>query len=166
SVLFGILGLYMVLADAGLFSYIGLRHALSLPRLAKSVGGAFDRGFVICHIGCIVTCRHSGTSSYSFLANRGMLDIDMSDTKSTKLNIRGDRPTALSSWAQGSNLDAIGFNIAFLAARNPKLAIEVMKLYALAHNVQENDPTVPDEDSALFADEVAKILANASADSL
>ncbi|MGH7157469.1 MAG: hypothetical protein ACREGD_00095 [Candidatus Saccharimonadales bacterium] len=86
----------------------------------------------------------------------------MSDAKSTKLNIREDRPTGLASSAHGSNLDAIGFNIAFLATRNPKLAIEVMKLYALAHQVQENDPSVPDEDFALFADEVAKILANTS----
>jgi len=84
--------------------------------------------------------------------------------KSTKLNIREDRPTALSSSVHGSNLDAIGFNIAFLAARNPKLAIEIMKLYALAHKVQENDPSAPDEDFALFTDEVAKILADKSDD--
>ena len=88
----------------------------------------------------------------------------MSDAKTTKLNIREDRPTALSSSVHGSNLDAIGFNIAFLAARNPKLAIEIMKLYALAHKVQEDDPSAPDEDFALFADEVDKILANESSD--
>lgn len=45
----------------------------------------------------------------------------MTDAKSTKLNIREDRPTALSSSAHGSNLDAVGFNILFLAARNPSL---------------------------------------------
>lgn len=88
----------------------------------------------------------------------------MSDAKSTKLNIREDRPTALSSSVHGSNLDAIGFNIAFLAARNPKLAIEVMKLYTLAHKVQQDDPSAPDEDFALFADEVAKILFDATSD--
>jgi hypothetical protein len=100
------------------------------------------------------------------LDRQGYARDTMSDTKSTKLGIREDRPTALSSTAQGSNLDAIGFNIAFLAARKPKLAIEIMKLYALAHTVQENDPTAPDEDSALFADEVVKILANVSDDNL
>lgn len=81
----------------------------------------------------------------------------MSDAKSTKLTIREDRPTAISSSAHGSNLDAIGFNIAFLAARNPKLAIEAMKLYALARQVQADDPAAPDEDYALFADEVSKM---------
>lgn len=82
----------------------------------------------------------------------------MSDAKSTKLNVREDRPTAISSSVHGSNLDAIGFNIAFLASRDPKLAIEVMKLYARAHKVQVSDPQAPDEDFALFADEVTRTL--------
>lgn len=83
--------------------------------------------------------------------------MTMSHEKSTKLTIREDRPTALTSSAHGSNLDAIGFNIIFLASRNPKLAIEVMKLYALAHTVQENDPIAPNEDFALFANELRKM---------
>ena len=84
----------------------------------------------------------------------------MSDAKSTKLNIREDRPTALASSVHGSNVDAIGFNLLFIAQRNPKLAVEIMSLYALAYKVQENDPPAPDEDFALFANEVAKLLPN------
>jgi hypothetical protein len=84
----------------------------------------------------------------------------MTDTKSTKLSIREDRPTGISSSAHGSNLDAVGFNLAFLAAHNPKLAIEVLKLYSLASKVSESDPDAPDEDYLLFADEVAKIVEN------
>jgi hypothetical protein len=93
-----------------------------------------------------------------------MLGIDMSDTKSTKLNIREDRPTGLASSAHGSNVNAIGFNLLFIAARNPKLAVEILKLYAQAHEIQEDDPKAPDEDFALFADEAARILANKSDD--
>lgn len=81
----------------------------------------------------------------------------MSDAKSTKLTIREDRPTALSSSAHGSNMDAIGFNIAFIAARNPKLAITVMRLYAEAHHIQANDPDAPDEDYDLFSAELRKM---------
>ncbi len=88
----------------------------------------------------------------------------MNDTKSTKLNVREDRPTAISSSVHGSNLDAIGFNIAFLASRDPKLAIEVMKLYARAHEIQESDPQAPDEDFALFADEVTRMLTDTTDD--
>lgn len=88
----------------------------------------------------------------------------MNNAKSTNLNIREDRPTAISSSAYGSNLDAIGFNIAFLASRDPKLAIEIMKLYARAHEVQESDPQAPDEDFALFADEVTQALAKKTDD--
>jgi hypothetical protein len=84
----------------------------------------------------------------------------MSNAKSTKLNIREDCPTAISSSVHGSNFDAIGFNIAFLASRDPKLAIEIIKLYARAHKIQESDPQAPDEDFALFADEVTKTLIN------
>jgi hypothetical protein len=89
-----------------------------------------------------------------------MLGIDMSDAKSTKLNIREDRPTALASSVHGSNVDAVGFNLLFIAQRNPKLAIEILKLYTQAHEIQENDPAAPEEDFALFADEVGKTLAS------
>jgi hypothetical protein len=82
----------------------------------------------------------------------------MSDAKSTKLNIREDRPTALSSSVHGSNVDAVGFNLLFIAQRNPKLAVEILKMYAEAYEVQEDDPAVPEEDFALFADEVGRTL--------
>ena len=75
----------------------------------------------------------------------------MTEAKSTKLNLREDRPTAISSSAHGSNVEALGFNITFLAARNPKLAVELMKLYAQARQVKEDDPIAPDEDFELFA---------------
>ena len=77
--------------------------------------------------------------------------------KSTRLTIREDRPTAIGSSAQRSNLDAIGFNLTYLSVRNPKLAIEILKLYARAVKVSQNDPSVPDEDIALFAAELAKM---------
>jgi hypothetical protein len=82
----------------------------------------------------------------------------MSEPKSTNLTIREDRSTAISSSAYGANLNAVGFNIAFLAARNPKLAVDILRLYTLAHEVQQDDPTAPDEDFALFADAVKQTL--------
>ncbi len=81
----------------------------------------------------------------------------MANIKSTKLTLREDRPTAIGSSAQRSNLDAIGFNLTFLSLRNPKLAIEILKLYAKAAKVSKNDPPVPEEDVALFASELAKM---------
>ena len=81
----------------------------------------------------------------------------MAESKSTKLTIRDDRPTAISSSAHGSNLDTVGFNVAFIATHNPKLAIEILKLYTLAHQISGDDPVAPDEDFALFADEITKI---------
>jgi hypothetical protein len=88
----------------------------------------------------------------------------MPHPSSTKLTIREDRPTALSSVVYGSNLNAVGFNIAFIALKNPKLAVDIMKLYAKAHKIQENDPQAPDEDLELFMDEFTTILADTSDD--
>jgi len=81
----------------------------------------------------------------------------MTNIKSTKLTIREDRPTAIGSSTQRSNLNAIGFNLTFLSVRNPKLAIEVLKLYDRVIKVSKNDPPVPEEDMALFSDELAKM---------
>lgn len=86
----------------------------------------------------------------------------MSDSKTTKLNIRQDRPTALSSSAHGSNIDAIGFNISFLARRNPKLAVEVLRLYSDAHEMRQDDPPAPEEDYTLFADELTNLQREAN----
>jgi hypothetical protein len=86
----------------------------------------------------------------------------LSDPKSTKLNVRDDRPTAITSSAHGSNIDAIGFNVAFLAARNPKLALSILKLYEEAHSIQASDEQAPEEDFAMFATALNKILADTS----
>ena len=41
-------------------------------------------------------------------------------------------------------------------------AIELLQLYAKAHAITENDPEAPDEDYALFAEEVMKIARDIS----
>ena len=81
----------------------------------------------------------------------------MSDAKSTKLNIREDKAASISSSTHSANIDAVGFNIIFIALRNPKLALEIMELYAKASKIKENDPKAPDEDFSLFADEFRKL---------
>jgi hypothetical protein len=86
----------------------------------------------------------------------------MTEPKTTKLQIREDRPTAISGSAIGSNLDAIGFNIAFIAAKNPKLAVEIMRLYTEAHSIQESDPKALDEDFELFTEALQALLGDTS----
>lgn len=80
----------------------------------------------------------------------------MSDSKTTKLTIHSDRPTAITSSAHNANVDAIGFNIAFIAVRNPRIAVELMKLYKEARTIQESDPSAPDEDLDLYRHELAE----------
>lgn len=79
----------------------------------------------------------------------------MSDTKTTKLTIRADRPTAITSSLKNANLDGMGFNVPFIALYNPRLAIEIIKLYAEARIIRESDPLAPDEDYDLYRHELA-----------
>ena len=88
----------------------------------------------------------------------------MSDTPSIKLQVRSDRPTATASQAYNSKVDALAFNISFIAKYQPKLAIELLQLYATARAINENDLEAPDEDYALFADEVIKMARDSAED--
>ena len=88
----------------------------------------------------------------------------MPDTPSIKLQVRSDRPTATASQAYNSKVDALAFNISFIAKYQPKLAIELLQLYARARVITENDPEAPDEDYALFADEVIKMARDSAED--
>lgn len=81
----------------------------------------------------------------------------MTDKKSTRLTIREDRPTGISSSAFGSNVNAMGFNILFIASKNPRLAVEIMKLYAEAEKIKASDPNAPDEDFSLFSQQLSKL---------
>lgn len=82
----------------------------------------------------------------------------MTDPKSTKLTIREDKAASISSSAQGAHVDAIGFNILFIAERNPKLALEIMKLFNEAQAIEEDAPRAPEEDFALFTERMFKLL--------
>ena len=81
----------------------------------------------------------------------------MSDMPSIKLQVRSDRPTATASQEYNSTVDALAFDISFIAKYQPKLAVELLQLYAKAHAITENDPEAPDEDYALFAEAVMKM---------
>ena len=81
---------------------------------------------------------------------------------SIKLQVRSDRPTATASQAYNSKVDALAFNISFIAKYQPKLAVELLQLYTKTHAITEKDPEAPDEDYALFADEVIKMARDKS----
>ena len=80
------------------------------------------------------------------------------------MQVRSDRPTATASEAYNSKIDVLAFNISFIAKHQPKLAVELLQLYAKARVVTENDPEAPDEDYALFAEEVIKMARDSAED--
>lgn len=77
----------------------------------------------------------------------------------TELKIQSNKPTAISSQVYGASNDAVGFNLAFIALKNPKLAVELIQLYSQAQAIKDTDPKAPDEDFELFT-EALKNLTN------
>ncbi len=57
--------------------------------------------------------------------------------KITKLALRSDWPTAVSSREHGHNLNTYGFNVDYIAARNPGLAMEIRELYDQATRLRD-----------------------------
>ena len=82
----------------------------------------------------------------------------MPDKKHTTLTIKNDWPVAISSSAHGTGVDSVGFNLAFIALKNPKLAVDIMKIYSEASQIRASDPEAPDEDMKLYAKELRDFL--------
>ncbi|HEX3782718.1 MAG TPA: hypothetical protein VHX38_23880 [Pseudonocardiaceae bacterium] len=78
--------------------------------------------------------------------------------KVSKLAIRSDYPTAVSSTQYGANLDAYGFNAEFIARRDPALAVKLVKLWHQANNLSSEAPLVPGEDYALAEAELRGLV--------
>ncbi|HKU18119.1 MAG TPA: hypothetical protein VJP80_02490 [Candidatus Saccharimonadales bacterium] len=73
----------------------------------------------------------------------------MDDASSTKVKVSENSPTGVASRAHGANVDALAFNITFIASRNPNLAVKIMKLYDEARQISADDPPHPEEDFTL-----------------
>ena len=82
----------------------------------------------------------------------------MTAMKTTQLQIREDRPTAISSTAFGANLNTLGFNINLVARKNPKLGVRLINDYDDAHIIKESDPDAPSEDFELFNEALRKFM--------
>ena len=72
----------------------------------------------------------------------------------THIKISQDEAARVSSTAQGANINAIVFNIDFIASKNPTLALELMKLYKRAHAISPDDPEYPEEDYRVALDKL------------
>ena len=65
--------------------------------------------------------------------------------KTTKVTLYEDRPTGISSRMYGANLDVIGFNVDFIASRDPNLAVQLMQLYYEAVEIKKDSPKISKE---------------------
>lgn len=76
----------------------------------------------------------------------------------THLLISSDTPTGASSTAHDANINAVGFNLDFIASKNPNLAIAIMGLYNQAKQIHPDDPSQPDEDFDLALEQLRDLL--------
>lgn len=76
--------------------------------------------------------------------------------KTTKITLRADRATGASSRMYGAHLDTVGFNMEFILLRDPKLAMEVFKLYVKASDIDEAQPQAATEDLRAAAEEMQR----------
>lgn len=80
--------------------------------------------------------------------------VGMDESKSSQIKVNQDAPTGISSLVHGANVDAVAFNISFIANKNPTLALQIMKLYNEAHQISPGDSPYPEEDFTAANDEL------------
>jgi len=61
-----------------------------------------------------------------------------SKPKITKIGLREDRATGLTSSIYGANLDCIAFNISYISTRKPQLAEKILSAYEEARELEED----------------------------
>ena len=79
-------------------------------------------------------------------------------TNDTHITIKNNKPTGISSTIYGSNINAIGFNIDFIATKNPNLAISIMGLYKQADSIRVEDDSMPEEDYKLAIQKLSELI--------
>jgi len=71
--------------------------------------------------------------------------------------MRSDFSTSCSSRQHGANLNTYGFNVDFIAERNPMLALELLKLWRQASALSMDDPQAHEEDYRVAEDGMRRL---------
>jgi hypothetical protein len=80
-------------------------------------------------------------------------------SKVSKITLHADSAVGISTTGRGANLDTVGFNLTFIAQRDPKLATEVVRLWQQANTLREVDPRAVEEDFVLAETELKRLFA-------
>lgn len=79
-------------------------------------------------------------------------------TDESRITMKSDNPTAITSTAMGSNVNALAFNLDLIASKNPDLAIAIMELYEQAKRIDSNNPASNDQDFALALKQLSELF--------
>jgi hypothetical protein len=79
-------------------------------------------------------------------------------TDESRITMKSDNPTAITSTAMGSNVNALAFNLDLIASKNPDLAIAIMELYEQAKSIDSSDSVSTDQDFALALKRLSELF--------
>jgi len=79
-------------------------------------------------------------------------------TDESRITMKSDNPTAITSTAMGSNVNALAFNLDLIASKNPDLAIAIMELYEQAKRIDSNDSVSTDQDFAFALKRLSELF--------
>lgn len=83
----------------------------------------------------------------------------MNDDKETHIKLKSNKATGIASTTGGANINGIGFNVDFIAEKDPALAVDILNRYEKASALSPSDPEHPDEDAALALEKLKDITA-------
>ena len=80
----------------------------------------------------------------------------MRELKNTKITIRQDLPTAVSSSFNGANLNTIGFNIDYIQVRDPLMCVQLMGMFSKASRLSKVEPLDSSDEAFVKASRLTK----------
>ncbi len=75
-----------------------------------------------------------------------------------RITLKADKAIGITKPFDGSSVQGVAFNLAFIAQKNPTLAVSILELYQQASTIDASDPAHPDEDYTLAFDELKKLF--------
>ncbi len=77
---------------------------------------------------------------------------------STRITLKSGKATGITEFPSEADIQGVGFNLGYIASKDPTLAVDILKDYERAKKITQDSPTHPDEDYSLAFEEVKKLF--------
>lgn len=76
----------------------------------------------------------------------------------TRITLKSDKATGITEFPSEADIQGVGFNLGYIAAKDPTLVVDILKDYERAKKITKDSPAHPDEDYSLAFEEVKKLF--------